>query len=76
MHQYQGMPYREYFGRFESIMAAVGGRPHWGKLHGLGAERLATLYPRFADFRRVRAQVDPAGRFDNAYTARVIGPPR
>ncbi|HEX3591841.1 MAG TPA: D-arabinono-1,4-lactone oxidase [Pseudonocardiaceae bacterium] len=76
VHQYQGMPYRRYFDLFESIVAEVGGRPHWGKLHSLDAERLAALYPRFADFRRVRGEVDPAGRFDNAYTARVIGPPR
>ncbi len=76
VHQYQGMPYRRYFDLFESITANVGGRPHWGKLHGLAAPRLAQLYPRFADFRRVRAEVDPAGRFDNAYTARVLGPVR
>lgn len=76
IHQYVGMPYRHYFDLFESIMADVGGRPHWGKLHSLDAPKLATLYPRFADFQAVRAAVDPAGRFANAYTARVIGPVR
>lgn len=74
IHQYVGMPYRQYFDLFESIVAGVGGRPHWGKLHTLDAERLAALYPRFEDFRRVRAAVDPGGRFANPYTARVIGP--
>jgi FAD/FMN-containing dehydrogenase len=73
VHQYLGMPYRRYFDLFESIMANVGGRPHWGKLHTLDADRLDRLYPRLADFRRVRATVDPADRFGNAYTARVIG---
>jgi FAD-linked oxidoreductase len=73
VHQYLGMPYRRYFDLFESIMADVGGRPHWGKLHTLDADRLDRLYPRLADFRRVRATVDPADRFGNAYTARVIG---
>jgi FAD-linked oxidoreductase len=76
IHQYLGMPYQRYFDLFESIMATVGGRPHWGKMHGLDAERLAELYPRFDDFRRVRAEVDPAGRFASPYTARVIGPVR
>jgi FAD-linked oxidoreductase len=76
VHQYVGMPYRQYFDLFESIMAEVGGRPHWGKLHSLDATKLAALYPRFEDFRAVRAAVDPTGRFDNAYTARVIGPVR
>jgi FAD-linked oxidoreductase len=75
VHQYQGMPYRRYFALFESIMANVGGRPHWGKLHTLDAGRLAALYPRFADFRAVRRAVDPAGRFANAYTERMLGAP-
>jgi FAD-linked oxidoreductase len=76
IHQYLGMPYRRYFDLFESITRTAGGRPHWGKMHTLDAERIAALYPRFDDFRRVRATVDPAGRFANPYTARVIGPPR
>jgi L-gulono-1,4-lactone dehydrogenase len=73
IHQYLGMPYRRYFDLFESIVATVGGRPHWGKLHSLDAERLAALYPRFEDFLDVRTAVDPAGRFANVYTDRVLG---
>jgi FAD/FMN-containing dehydrogenase len=76
IHQYTGMPYRQYFDLFESIVAGVDGRPHWGKMHTLDAERLATLYPKFEDFRQVRATVDPDGRFVNPYTAQVIGPAR
>jgi L-gulono-1,4-lactone dehydrogenase len=75
IHQYTGLPYRAYFDAFESITAAVSGRPHWGKLHSLGAERLRALYPRFDDFRRVRAQVDPEARFGNPYLTQVLGPP-
>lgn len=74
VHQYHRLPHERYFGAVESIMGAVDGRPHWGKLHGLGAARLAELYPRMADVRRVRARVDPEGRFANAYTDRVLGP--
>ena len=73
VHQYTGLPYRAYFDRFESIVAEVAGRPHWGKLHSLGAGRLRSLYPRFDEFRRVRAGVDPEDRFGNAYLARVLG---
>jgi L-gulono-1,4-lactone dehydrogenase len=75
IHQYTGLPYREWFGLFESVVAEVDGRPHWGKTHSLDAARLRPLYPHFDDFRRVRAQVDPEGRFSNAYLTRVIGPP-
>jgi L-gulono-1,4-lactone dehydrogenase len=74
VHQYTGLPYRAYFDLFESVVARVGGRPHWGKLHSLDAGRLAPLYPCFDDFRRVRAEADPEDRFGNAYLSRVFGP--
>lgn len=74
VHQYWRMPHQEYFDAVEGIVAAVDGRPHWGKLHSLGAARLAELYPRMADVRRVRAAADPGGLFANAYVDRVLGP--
>jgi L-gulono-1,4-lactone dehydrogenase len=74
IHQYTGLPYQAYFDLFESVVAEVAGRPHWGKMHSLDAGRLAPLYPHFDDFRRVRAQVDPEGRFGNRYLGRVFGP--
>ena len=73
IHQYAGLPYRAYFDRFESIVAEVAGLPHWGKLHWLDAERLRPLYPRYDEFRRVRAEVDPEARFGNSYLTRVLG---
>ena len=72
IHQYAGLPYRAYFDLFESVMAGVAGRPHWGKLHSLDAERLGPLYPRFGDFLRVRAETDPESRFGNAYLSRIF----
>ncbi len=74
VHQYIRLPYRRYFSAVERIMAEVDGRPHWGKLHWLEAERLAALYPRFTDFLAVRSAQDPGGRFANPYTDRVFGP--
>ncbi|ONI82710.1 FAD-linked oxidoreductase [Saccharothrix sp. ALI-22-I] len=73
IHQYLGMPYRRYFDAFEKIAGAVGGRPHWGKMHSLTADALRDRYPRFDDFRRVRADVDPTGKFTNDYLDRVLG---
>lgn len=74
VHQYHRMPHERYFDAVERIVAEVDGRPHWGKMHGLDAERLAELYPRFEDFRAVRAEHDPTGVFANDYTDRVLGP--
>ncbi|MEU2349411.1 D-arabinono-1,4-lactone oxidase [Modestobacter sp. NPDC049651] len=64
----------EYFAAFEAIATAAGGRPHWGKLHGLDAAALAGRYPRYAEFTALRDRLDPAGVLGNAYLDRVLGP--
>jgi FAD-linked oxidoreductase len=67
VHMYRGMPYAAYFQHIEEIFKRYQGRPHWGKMHTRTAEELATLYPRWHDFRRVRASLDPQGVFLNSY---------
>ncbi len=67
--------WRGYFGAVAALMSEYGGRPHWGKRHFLGAAELAGLYPRFEDFRAVRARLDPDGRFAGPYADRVLGTP-
>lgn len=74
VHQYLRLPYARYFAAVERIVAQVGGRPHWGKMHWLEAEQLDALYPRFADAQRVRADADPDGVFSNPYLDRLLGP--
>jgi L-gulonolactone oxidase len=74
VHVYQGMPFEQYFRGVESIMDPLGGRPHWGKLHYQTAATLAPKYPDWNRFQQVRGQVDPEGRFANAYLDRVLGP--
>ncbi|MBY6366661.1 D-arabinono-1,4-lactone oxidase [Rhodococcoides corynebacterioides] len=72
VHQYHRRPDDGYFAAFEAIARGVGGRPHWGKLHSLGADELRPLYPRYDDALAVRAEVDPTGVFDNDYLRRVL----
>ncbi|HEX6800292.1 MAG TPA: D-arabinono-1,4-lactone oxidase [Ktedonobacterales bacterium] len=67
VHMYRGMPYRDYFDAIEAIFQRYEGRPHWGKMHTLGPTTLAARYPRWDDFRRVRAELDPRGVFLNDY---------
>jgi L-gulono-1,4-lactone dehydrogenase len=74
VHQYQGAAWEPYFRAVERIMSDYDGRPHWGKRHFQTAETLQSLYPRWGDFLKVRARLDPEGRFRNAYTDRVLGP--
>jgi len=74
VHQYRGMEWRPYFEAVEEIMAAYGGRPHWGKRHFQTAASLAPLYPRWADFAAARDELDPRRVFANEYAERVLGP--
>jgi L-gulono-1,4-lactone dehydrogenase len=73
VHQNERLPYERYFKAVEQIASAVGGRPHWGKLHYRDAAELRELYPRFSDFVRVRDEADPQRLFGNAYLERVLG---
>ncbi|WP_405996974.1 D-arabinono-1,4-lactone oxidase [Streptomyces sp. NBC_00829] len=58
----------------EHILRGHDARPHWGKAHTATAEVLAPRYPRWKDFRRIRAVLDPEGTFSNEYTDKVLGP--
>ena len=72
VHQYHRMDPRPLFAAFEAIVAEHEGRPHWGKVHTLGAERLRELYPRFDDFRAVRERLDPGHLFTNDHVAHLL----
>ncbi|MFG3600218.1 D-arabinono-1,4-lactone oxidase [Micromonospora chersina] len=73
IHQYVGMPYEPYFRAFEEVATGLDGRPHWGKLHWRTADSLATAYPKFTDFQKVRDRLDPDNRFSNPYLEQVLG---
>ena len=73
IHVFHSSPHEEYFGDVESIMTAVGGRPHWGKMHTRDADYLAGVYPKHGDFVAVRDALDPDRRFGNAYLTQVLG---
>jgi FAD-linked oxidoreductase len=73
VHQYVGMPFERYFSAVQAICLNHGGRPHWGKVHGLTGHALAKLYPRWDDFLALRERMDPAGRFLSPYLKRLFG---
>jgi len=72
-HQPAERSYRAYFDDVETIFRNHQGRPHWGKIHKLGAKELAPLYPKWAEFEKARAKLDPKGVFLNAFLRRVLG---
>jgi L-gulonolactone oxidase len=73
VHEFSGRPYEDVFRAIESVLVTFDGRPHWGKVHWMTAETLRPRYPDWDRFQAVRARLDPAGRFRNAYLDRVLG---
>ena len=61
------------FELIEPIFRKYGGRPHWGKLHSLGAADLAKLYPKWQDVQAIRQQLDPQGKLLNPFLRRIWG---
>ncbi|WP_170166045.1 FAD-binding protein [Deinococcus radiophilus] len=62
-----------HFREAEGVFRAHGGRPAWGRLHGLGETELAALYTGWADFRAARDYFDLQRRFGSPYLRRVLG---
>jgi FAD-linked oxidoreductase len=69
VHRYFEEDFEPYFRTIEPIFRKYGGRPHWGKLNTLTAADFRAMYPRWDDFNAVRRELDPQGRFLNAYLA-------
>jgi L-gulonolactone oxidase len=74
VHMYEGMEWEPYFRAVEAVMDGLEGRPHWGKRHFQTAATLRGRYPEWDRFQAIRARLDPAGRFANEWTDRVLGP--
>ena len=73
VHAWYKEPHDWMFKLIEPVLREAGGRPHWGKLHSLGASELKALYPMFAEAQAVRHSVDPAGRMINPFLKKVFG---
>lgn len=59
--------------RLEEALDAFEPRPHWGKVFTVPAEVLRGRYPRLADFRALARELDPQGKFANAFVRDVVG---
>ncbi|MEO5878460.1 MAG: D-arabinono-1,4-lactone oxidase [Streptosporangiaceae bacterium] len=73
VHVYHRNDHQDYFEGIEEILTAFGGRPHWGKMHTRDAAYLETVYPKFAEFQKLRDDLDPDRRFLNPYLRQVFG---
>lgn len=62
---------REVLAVLEGALEQFDARPHWGKVFTRSGREVASQYPRFDEFRELRAKMDPSGRLANAYTGRL-----
>jgi L-gulono-1,4-lactone dehydrogenase len=72
-HTHRDADHLAYFAAIEQIMRDHGGRPHWGKLHSLGAAELTSHYSRFGEFLALRDRLDPDRVFANDHLRRLLG---
>ena len=73
VHVFRSMAYEAAFRDVEAALGELGGRPHWGKRSFLGATELAARYPQWDAFQAFRHELDPDGRFANAWVRNVLG---
>jgi FAD/FMN-containing dehydrogenase len=73
VHEGAEHPHDALFAACERVFLAHDGRPHWGKLHSLGADALRGRYDAWDRFCAVRAGADPDGRFLNEHLRDVFG---
>ena len=73
VHMFKGVDYTSYFSAVADIMSEYAGRPHWGKMHFLGAAELQPLYPQWDAFQSAKKLLDPHGTFESDYSRRIFG---
>ncbi|WP_299012747.1 D-arabinono-1,4-lactone oxidase [uncultured Polaribacter sp.] len=62
----------EAFKTVENIFLKYGGRPHWGKRFAAKDAQLSKIYPKWEDFKDLRAELDPTNKFLNPYLAKLV----
>jgi FAD/FMN-containing dehydrogenase len=61
-----------YMEKAENILRSLGGRPHWGKPFDTTKVDLASVYPKWQEFKALRQTMDPNGVFENEWTRQIF----
>ena len=56
----------------EDALAPFAPRPHWGKLFTMTPAQVAAVFPRLKNFRALRKELDPDGKFLNPFVAQYV----
>ena len=63
---------REVLPEIEAALEPYEAVPHWGKLFSMAPERIASHFERLPDFRALVLELDPRGKFRNAFVDEYI----
>jgi FAD-linked oxidoreductase len=72
VHQYEKQDPIPLCRAAEPVYKKHGGRPHWAKMHTLKAAEFEALYPEWQAFHKIRRELDPSGKFMNAYLRQIF----
>jgi len=53
--------------KIEATLAPFEARPHWAKLFTMPPSHLQSLYAKLPEYRKLVNELDPRGKFRNAY---------
>ena len=71
-HMYKGMDEQPYFKWVRKLMDRYGGRPHFGKVNNLTADKIKELYPDFKRFMAIKEACDPREVFMSDYMRQLF----
>jgi xylitol oxidase len=58
--------------RIEEVLANFQARPHWGKVYTYDRDYLASVYPKFSEFKALAETLDPTAKFQNEMTSEIF----
>ncbi|NIB42560.1 FAD-binding protein [Pseudomaricurvus alkylphenolicus] len=61
------------FTKVQEIFRKYEGRPHWGKVHNYTYQDLKSVYPKIDEFKKIRQELDPEGKFLNDHVRGLLG---
>ena len=59
--------------KVEAALRPFNYRPHWGKVFTADGKYLSSAYPKMSEFKALVEALDPASKFENTFTRRILG---
>jgi FAD-linked oxidoreductase len=71
-HQFEGMPYEDYFKGMQNLLIKYSPRAHWGKMSFFKTHEYKNLYPNLDRFIQLRRKLDPKSLMLNDWLEKIF----